>query len=54
MNASRDIRIQGIPDSVPEPTAAVCRSRLLTAVNKMIYETGLDNIRITLGDSSSF
>lgn len=54
MNASRDIRIQGIPDSVPEPTAAVCRSRLLTAVNKLIDETGLDNIRITVGDASSF
>jgi SpoVK/Ycf46/Vps4 family AAA+-type ATPase len=52
MNASRDIRIQGIPKSVPEPTAAVCRSRLLTAVNRLIDETGLDSIKITVGTAS--
>ncbi len=51
---SRDIRIQGIPDTVPEPIAAVCRSRLLTAVNKLIDETGFENIRITVGDASIF
>ena len=51
---SRDIRIQGIPDTVPESIAADCRSRLLTVVNKLIDETGLENIRITVGHASSF
>ncbi|MCG5059437.1 MAG: ATP-binding protein [Limnoraphis sp. WC205] len=54
MNTSEKILIQGIPDTVPETIAAVCRSRLLTAVNKLIDETGLENIRITVGDASSF
>lgn len=54
MNTSEKILIQGIPDTVPETIAAVCRSRLLTAVNKLIDETGLEKIRITVGDASSF
>lgn len=48
----RDIHVQGIPENVPEPTAAVCRSRLITAVNKLIDETKLDDVRITVGTSS--
>jgi SpoVK/Ycf46/Vps4 family AAA+-type ATPase len=51
MTTSRDIRIHGIPDTVPEDTAAVCRSRIFTAVNKLIDETGLQNIKITVGNN---
>lgn len=54
MNASRDISIKGIPDTVPEPVAAVCRSRLLSAVNKLIDETGLENFQIAIGTASGF
>ncbi|MEM1169441.1 MAG: ATP-binding protein [Cyanobacteria bacterium P01_H01_bin.35] len=56
MNTSQKLLIQGIPDTVPEPLAAVCRSRLLTAVNKLLDETGLENIQVIVGtplDSSS-
>jgi len=42
----------GIPDSVPETTAAVYRSRLLTTVNKFLDETGLENIKINIGTVS--
>ncbi|MGC1395799.1 MAG: ATP-binding protein [Coleofasciculaceae cyanobacterium] len=49
---NRDIRIQGIPDSVPESVAAVCRSRILTAVSKLVDETGLDMIKIIVGTTS--
>ncbi|OZH52844.1 ATPase [Hydrocoleum sp. CS-953] len=49
MNSPRDIRIQGIPDSVPEAIAAVCRSRFSLAVNKLLDETGIEDIKITVG-----
>lgn len=52
MQATQDIIIQGIPHTVPAPSAAVFRSRLLTAVNKLIEETGLANIKITVGTGS--
>ncbi|NEQ40138.1 MAG: ATP-binding protein [Okeania sp. SIO3I5] len=56
MNTSQKLLIQGIPDTVPEPLAAVYRSRLLTAVNKLLDETGIENIQVIIGtplDSSS-
>ena len=49
-----DITIDGIPDNIPEPVAAVCRSRLLSAVNKLIDETGLENFQIAIGTTSGF
>ncbi|MCL2935499.1 MAG: ATP-binding protein [Trichodesmium sp. MAG_R02] len=49
MNTSQKLLIQGIPDNIPEPVAAVCRSRLLTAVNKLLDETGLENIMVIVG-----
>lgn len=49
MNPPRDIRIQGIPDSVPEAIAAVCRSRFSIAVNKLLDETGIEQIKVTVG-----
>ena len=53
MNTTSNISIQGIPDSVPETVAAVCRSRLLTAVNRLIEETGLEHIKISVGTASA-
>ena len=49
-----NITIDGIPDNVPEPVAAVCRSRLLSAINKLIDETGLENFQIAIGTTSGF
>lgn len=49
-----NIHVHGIPESVPEPTAAVCRSRLITAVNRLLEETSLDNIKISVGTASTF
>jgi ATP-dependent 26S proteasome regulatory subunit len=54
MNASRNTLVEGIPDNVPEHIAAVCRSRLLSAVNKLIDETGLENFQIAIGTASGF
>lgn len=52
MNPNRDIRILGIPDSIPETIAAVFRSRLITAVNKFLNQTNLENIKIIIGTAS--
>lgn len=52
MNPNRDIRILGIPDSIPETIAAVFRSRLITAVNKFLDQTNLENIKIIIGTAS--
>lgn len=48
MNNNRNFTIDGIPKIVPETTAAVCRSRLLKAINELLNETDLDNIKITV------
>lgn len=50
MNSSNNILIQGISESIPEPVAAVFRSRLLNAANKFIDETGLESINVTVSD----
>jgi len=39
--------VQGL-DNVPEPIAAVCRSRLLNAMNKLLEETKLENINVSI------
>jgi ATP-dependent 26S proteasome regulatory subunit len=52
MNTSQNLLIQGIPDNVPETVAAICRSRLLDAVTKLVEQTNLKNIKITVGTAS--
>jgi len=49
MRNQRDIRVHGIPDAVPQATAAVCRSRLLKAVNELMDEAGVDEVRLRIG-----
>jgi ATP-dependent 26S proteasome regulatory subunit len=39
--------VQGL-DNIPEPLAAVCRSRLLNAINKLLEETKLENINVSI------
>jgi SpoVK/Ycf46/Vps4 family AAA+-type ATPase len=53
MNKASSLIVQGIPDRVPEAVAAVCRSRLFNAVNKLLDETDLEHIQITVGTQSA-
>lgn len=48
---SPNIHIQGIPEDVPEGVAAVCRSRLIDAVDKLCDKTKLQNVAITIATS---
>ena len=52
MNKTPSLIVQGIPSQVPEEVAFVFRSRLFTAVNKLLDETNLENIQITVGTQS--
>ena len=52
MNKASSLIVQGIPDRVPEAVAAVCRSRLFNAVNKLLDETDLEEIQIAVGTQS--
>jgi ATP-dependent 26S proteasome regulatory subunit len=52
MNQSRPIWVDGIPEQVPEVAASLCQNRLLIAVNKLLDETGLEEIKITIGTAS--
>jgi SpoVK/Ycf46/Vps4 family AAA+-type ATPase len=47
-----DIQISGIPQTVPETVAAVCRSRLLIAVSELLAKAHLNDIKITVGTAS--
>ncbi len=52
MNQSRSILVDGIPDRIPELEARLCQNRLLNAVNKLLDETGLEKIQITITTGS--
>lgn len=52
MNQTRPIFVNGIPEQVPEVAASLCQNRLLIAVNKLLDETGLQEIKITIGTAS--
>jgi len=52
MNKVPKIDVYGIPNAVPETIAAVCRSRLVNAVSKLLDETNIENIQITVGTQS--
>ncbi len=43
-----ELFIKGIPESVAERASAVCRSRLLTAVQELLRQTSLSKIAITI------
>jgi len=49
MNKVLPIYVYGIPDKIPEDVAALCRSRLTNAVSKLLDETNLEDIQITVG-----
>jgi ATP-dependent 26S proteasome regulatory subunit len=52
MSQSRSILVDGIPDRIPEVAARLCQNRLLNAVNKLLDETGIEQIQITIGTAS--
>lgn len=43
---SRDIRVLGFPDSLPEKEVALCRVRILNVVNELMQRCGLDTISL--------
>jgi len=53
MNTNRNLRIQGIPDNVPDIEAALCRSRIFKAVNELMDETSLEDIKIIVGTTDT-
>ncbi|HBE16587.1 MAG TPA: ATP-binding protein [Cyanobacteria bacterium UBA11367] len=52
MSKNRDLKIQGIPEIVPEPDAGVFRSRMFKSVNDFLEKTGLENIKLVIGTAS--
>lgn len=52
MKVSQNIVIQGIPNNVPEDIAALFRSRILNAVNKLVDEISLEKINIIVTNAS--
>lgn len=55
MTTDNNLHIQGIPNSVPEPVAAICRSRLIKAIMELIKDAGIkDDIKVSVGTASAF
>ncbi|MEQ9359542.1 ATP-binding protein [Coleofasciculus chthonoplastes] len=52
MNEVPSLLVNGIPNQVPETVAAVCRSRLLNAVTRLLKETNLETIQVIVGTES--
>lgn len=52
MNEVPSLLVNGIPSQVPETIAAVCRSRLLNAVTRLLEETNLETIQVIVGTKS--
>lgn len=49
MSKTRKLRIHGIPEIIPEPDAAVFRSRLIRSVNELLDQTGVEDIKLVIG-----
>jgi ATP-dependent 26S proteasome regulatory subunit len=52
MNGPFELVIQGIPDDIPLPVDALCRSRLRHAVTELLHKTRLQDLRITVTAAS--
>jgi ATP-dependent 26S proteasome regulatory subunit len=52
MNQVPSLLVNGIPNQVPETVAAVCRSRLLNAVTRLLEETNIETIQVIVGTKS--
>lgn len=53
-NSSHDVYINGIPESVPAAVAAVCRSRLLNAVDELMSHTDSPDVYVEVGTAGAF
>jgi SpoVK/Ycf46/Vps4 family AAA+-type ATPase len=49
MNQANDLFIEGLPLQIDETEAALCRSRMFTAVKELMEKTNLNNVRLTIG-----
>lgn len=52
MKKHNELLIYGIPDSVDETVAAVCRSRLLKAVDDLLVESNIKDLKVIVSNSS--
>jgi len=49
LSMNRDIRVEGIPDFIPEKAAEACAARLKEAVNDLLNFTGLEDLNVIVG-----
>src|SRR6266550_6034193 len=53
MNGPFELVIQGIPDDIPVPVDALCRSRLHHAVTELLHKAHLKDLKITVATAST-
>ncbi len=53
MNGPFELVIQGIPDDIPVPVDALCRSRLHHAVTELLHKARLKDLKITVATAST-
>jgi hypothetical protein len=53
MNGPFELVIQGIPDDIPVPVDALCRSRLRHAVTELLHKARLKDLKITVATAST-
>lgn len=53
MNGPFELVIQGIPDDIPLPVDALCRSRLNHAVTELLHKAHLKDLKITVATAST-
>jgi SpoVK/Ycf46/Vps4 family AAA+-type ATPase len=46
---NRDIRVEGIPDFIPDGAAEACKAKLADAVNELLSFTGLEDLNVIVG-----
>lgn len=49
---NRDIRVEGIPDFVPDKASEACVTKLKEAVNDLLDFTGLDDLNVIVGTAA--
>lgn len=50
-----NLYIQGIPEKIPEKVAAICRARLLTAINELLKDSEIkEEIKVCVGTAEAF
>ena len=49
---NREIRVEGLPDFIPQSAADSCRAKLTEAVNELLNFTGLEDLNVIVGTPS--